>query len=268
MSRAEFLRRLASQLSSLANLEAAEAHDVQAFLEAPPAPAAPGPAPGFVALRPRSRSRSPPPKAAPGRPRGSILLSHRDRTGLSVKSCPVAPPDCSVSSPRHSCSSASGPVEPRSATAAARSSAPSQPRAAASRSTAYPARKGGQKRRASGAAEARQRKRDKHRRRVRRHIKRSMWREIQLKHFVAARCFSVVLIHLPTMTSIIRTTRCCSCSVTPPSPGLLSRMSALDERSVALTCRFSLDIFSEAQQDFPKALDDGTMPVLELEDLA
>ena len=116
MSRAEFLRRLASQQSSLANLEAAEAHDVQAFLEAPPAPAAPGPAPGFVALRPRSRSRSPPPRAAPGRPRGSILLSHRGRTGLSVRSCPVAPPDCSVSSPRHSCSSASGPVEPRSAT--------------------------------------------------------------------------------------------------------------------------------------------------------
>ena len=98
MSRAEFLRRLASQLSSLANLEAAEAHDVQAFLEAPPAPAAPGPAPGFVALRPRSRSRSPPPEGAPGRP----LLSHRDRTDLPVKSCPVAPPDCSVSSPRHS----------------------------------------------------------------------------------------------------------------------------------------------------------------------
>ena len=51
------------------------------------------------------------------------------------------------------------------------------------------------------------------------------------------------------------------------TPGLLSRMSALDELSVALTCRFS-HIFSEAQQDFPKALDDGTMPVLELEDLA
>ena len=57
--------------------------------------------------------------------------------------------------------------------------APSEPRAAASRSTAHTARKGGQKRRASGAAEVRQRKRDKNRRRVRRHIKRSMWREIQ-----------------------------------------------------------------------------------------
>ena len=63
--------------------------------------------------RSRSRSRSPPLKGAPSRPRGSILLRQRGPTGLSVKSCPAAPPDRSVSSHRHSCSSASatGPVE-------------------------------------------------------------------------------------------------------------------------------------------------------------
>ena len=52
------------------------------------------------------------------------------------------------------------------------------------------------------------------------------------------------------------------------APALLSRLSALDELSVALTCRFSLDIFSVVQQDFPEALDDGTMPDLEMEDRA
>ena len=64
-------------------------------------------------LRSRSRSRSLLPKAAPSRPRGSILLSQRGPTGLSVKSCPVAPPGRSASSCRHSCTSAcaTGPVE-------------------------------------------------------------------------------------------------------------------------------------------------------------
>ena len=182
MSRAESLRRLAAQLSSLAALEASVAHGVQALLEAPLEPVVPipttGPAPRLAHLRLRSRSRSLLPKAAPSRPRGTILVNQRGSMGLSVKSSPVAPPDRSVSSHRHSSSSPFGPVESRSARAAACSSAPSEPRAAASRSTAHSARKGGLKRRASGAVEVRQRKRDKHRRRMRRHIKRSMWREI------------------------------------------------------------------------------------------
>ena len=76
----------------------------------------------------------------------------------------------------------SGPVESRSARAAARSSAPSEPRAAASRSTAHTARNGGQKRRASGAAEVRQRKRDKNRRRMRRHINVRCGVRLSLKH--------------------------------------------------------------------------------------
>ena len=95
-----------------------------------------------------------------------------------------------------------------------------------------------------------------------------MWREIQLKHFCAARCFSVVLIRLPNNDEHDTDNEMLLLfSYATVTPGLLSRMSALDELSVALTCRFS-HIFSEAQQDFPKALDDGTMPVLELEDLA
>ena len=51
-----------------------------------------------------------------------------------------------------------------------------------------------------------------------------------------------------------------------PAPAFLSLLSALDELSVALTGRFSLDIFSVAQQGFREALDDGTMPDLEMED--
>ena len=184
MSRAESLRRLAAQLSSLANLEAAVAHDVQALLEAPPEPVVPIPATGPVSrlahLRPRSSSRSPLPKAAPGRPRGSLLLNQRGPTGLSVKCSLVAPPDRSVSSCRHSCSSASanGPVESRSTAGVARSPTPRESRAAASAPTATVARKASQMRRASGAAEVQQRRRDKHRRRARRATKRSMWREI------------------------------------------------------------------------------------------
>ena len=60
MSRAKSLRRLAAQLSSLATLEAAVAHGVQALLETPPDPAVP-------------------------------ILNQRGPTGLSVKSSLVAP---------------------------------------------------------------------------------------------------------------------------------------------------------------------------------
>ena len=71
------------------------------------------------------------PKATPNRPRGSILLSQRGPTGLSVKSCPAAPPDRSVSLHHWSSASAAGFVESGCAAGAARASAPSAPRAAA-----------------------------------------------------------------------------------------------------------------------------------------
>ena len=118
------------------------------------------------------------PRPLPAVPAGFILLSQRAPTGLSVKSCPVSSPDHSISSHRHSCSSASaaGPVESRSAAGVARCSAPSEPRAAAADPTASAARKASQSR-APSAAEARQRRRDKHLRRVRPHTKRSMWGE-------------------------------------------------------------------------------------------
>ena len=133
----------------------------------------------FCLPRACGRSRSPFPRAAPYCPRGSILLSHRVPTGLSVKSCPAAPPDRSVSTDGRSGSpaSAAGRGEPQSAASATSASAPSKPRAAAadpSASAAQPACP----RRSSGAAEARRRRRYKHRRRVRRHSNRSMWREI------------------------------------------------------------------------------------------
>ena len=87
------------------------------FLEAPLESVVPilstGPAP-LAHLRTRSRSRSRLHKAAPSCPRGSILVNQRGPNGLSVKSSPVAPPDRSVSYPRHSCSSVSGPVESKS----------------------------------------------------------------------------------------------------------------------------------------------------------
>ena len=118
MSRSEQLRQLAAQLSSLATLEDAVAHGVQNLLDVAfgvcGSASRRGSCPCAL-LRHRSRSCSPLPKAAPNRPRGSILLSQRGLTGLSVKSCPAAPPDRSVSSHRCSGSSASaaGLVEPR-----------------------------------------------------------------------------------------------------------------------------------------------------------
>ena len=51
-------------------------------------------------------------------------------------------------------------------------------------------------------------------------------------------------------------------------PVLLSRLSALDERSFTLTCRFALDIFTIIQQDYPEAFEENTSFDHELEDLA
>ena len=100
MSRSEQLRQLAAQLASLATLEDAVARGVQALLEVPQesvaALPAVGPASRTALLRRRSRSRSPVSKTAPNFPRGSFLVSQRDPTGSSVKSCPAASPDRSV----------------------------------------------------------------------------------------------------------------------------------------------------------------------------
>ena len=49
-------------------------------------------------------------------------------------------------------------------------------------------------------------------------------------------------------------------------PPVLSRLSALNELSLALTCRFALDIFTIIQQD-PDASEENTSFNLELEDL-
>ena len=51
-------------------------------------------------------------------------------------------------------------------------------------------------------------------------------------------------------------------------PHLLSRLSALDELSLALNCRFTLDIFTITQQDHPEAFVELTVLDLELEELA
>ena len=104
MARSEQLRQLAVQLASLASLEDVVTHGLRSLLESPSWLVAPLSSVEQVLLaallRLRSRSRSPLPKAAPGRPRGSILLSQRGPTGLSVKSCPVALPDRSASTHR------------------------------------------------------------------------------------------------------------------------------------------------------------------------
>ena len=52
------------------------------------------------------------------------------------------------------------------------------------------------------------------------------------------------------------------------APVLLSRLSALDELSLTLTCQFALDIFTIIQQDQTEAFEENTSFDLELEGLA
>ena len=52
------------------------------------------------------------------------------------------------------------------------------------------------------------------------------------------------------------------------APVLLSRLSALDELFLALTCRFALDIFTIIQQDQTEAFEENTSFDLELGNLA
>ena len=113
-------------------------------------------------LRPRSCSRSPLPKGATGRPRSVRSVSTHRRSG----------------SPAF----AAGRGEQKSAACATSASAPSEPRAVVADPVASAAGLSSRGR-PSGAAEAWRRKRDKHRRRVRQHSKRSMWREIWCQVF-------------------------------------------------------------------------------------
>ena len=161
---AKSLGSLAAQWSTLAALEASASHGVQALQEAPLEPVDPIPATGLAPrlahLRPRSRSRSPQPRAALSRPRGSILVNQRGPAGLSVKSSLVLGllllplPDLGL---------CYGPVESRSAAGAG-------PNLRTVRASPL----GRLVRGASGAAEARQRRRDKHRCRVRRDVARNL----------------------------------------------------------------------------------------------
>ena len=181
------LRRLAAQLSSLATLEAAVAHDVQTLLEAPPEPVVPIPATRLV-------SRTSSPLALP-----LSLAQGRSQSGLSVKSR-------SVSSCRHSCSSASanGPVESRSTSGVARSPTPSRvpqplftPRPLLGRQVRGVVPQAPLKHGIAGGTSA---------------TKRSMWREISLKHPRPVQCVLAVPTPRPMMTSTTRATPCCSCS--------------------------------------------------------
>ena len=94
VARSEQLRQLPVQLASLASLEDGVTHGLQSLLESPSwlvALVAPISSVEQVFCLPRrSRSCSP-------LPRGSVLLSQRGPTGLSVMSCPAAPPDRSFS---------------------------------------------------------------------------------------------------------------------------------------------------------------------------
>ena len=182
LSRAESLRRLAAQLSSLATLEAAVAQDVQVVLEAPPEPVVPIPATGLSLV-----SRTSVPALAPTLPCPRPLM-----VVLVVPSCSISvAPRVFLSGallwPRLIAWSplAATPAPRPLPTALLSHGARLAWLAAPLRVSHVPQpllpprpflRKASQRRRASGAAEARQRRRDKHPR-VRRATKRSTWRE-------------------------------------------------------------------------------------------
>ena len=94
-----------------------------------------------------------------------------------------------------------------------------------------------QRRRASGAGEARQRRRDK-RRRWARHQTIDVARA--LVSSTRAPCNVGLLLLLPPSGS---------CSPTPSSRPLCLRTSEVDDLMVTLSCRIALDIFTIAQQD-------------------
>ena len=165
--RSEQLRRVAVQLGSLASLEDVVTNGLQSLLEAPsgliaPISAAERALPAAL-LRPRSRSRSPLPNAAPNRSRGFILLSQRGPLG-----CPsrvVLQRRLTARSPLTAALAPRPPLLALSSLGArpARLASPPCPSLAPRLLILVRLRSVC--------------KRDKHRRRNRRHSKRSMWRE-------------------------------------------------------------------------------------------
>ena len=219
--------------------------------------------PRGLLLIPRSSApaRALAPKAAPGRPRGSISVVPQgfpSRDALRLR--PIARTPLTATPPRP-------PLLALITEYGWRGPELRTVRASAADPSASAARKASQ-RLALGAAEARRRRQDKHRRRVRRHTKRSMWREFQCQDFLRLAMFA-----------------CCDDTTSDDdehstdnaalllfghalvAPLLLSRLSATDELFLALTCRFALDIFTIIQQDYHVALEEDTPFDLELENL-
>ena len=206
--------------------------------------------PHFRGLGPRSRS--PLPRAAPQ----SFSWLHSAQpawaTGLSVKSCPAAPPDCSVSSHRCSGSLASvaGLVEPRSAASAARVPALWEPRAAAAGPGASavgrlvevgplaPLRQGV----ANGVGTAGETD-------VTPNVRCGV--RVSVKISPALQCEPAAPTPHLMMMSTTPATPLLLFADAFTAPALLSHLSELDELTVALSCRFALDIFTVAQQYQP-----------------
>ena len=97
----------------------------------------------------------------------------------------------------------------------------------------------------SGAADARQRRRDKHRRRARRVTKRSMWREIQFQA-LAPRAMWTCCADSSSDEHNTCNTLLLLFADALVAPALLADLSEVDQLMVALYCRFAL-----AQQDRP-----------------
>ena len=166
-------------------------------------------------------------------------------TGLSVKSCPAAPPDRSVSS--HRCSgsppSFAGLVEPRSAASAARVPALSEPRAAAAGPGASalgrlvevaplaPLRQGV----ANGISTAGETD-------VTPNVRCGV--RFSVKISPALQCGPAAPTPHLMMMSTTPATPLLLFADAFTAPALLSHLSELDELTVALSCWFALDIFT------------------------
>ena len=130
MSRSKQLQQLAAQLASLASLEDVVTRGLQSLLESSSRLVAPIFCGAGSACR--ASGASVPlafffAQSCSRRPQGSILLSHRGPTGLTVKSFPAAPPDRQASTHGRSGSPASAAdrSEPQIAAGATSVSAPS-----------------------------------------------------------------------------------------------------------------------------------------------
>ena len=180
-------------------------------------------------------SRTPLPKAPPSRPRGSILLNQRGPPRafpsralpwlrLTVRFPLAATPAPRLLLPAQSSHGVrlAWPEVPHRPSRALQLQIPPRPMLRRQvRGVVSP-----------GAAEARQRRRDKHRRQVRRHTKRSMWREIKGQATARRSMWACC-----TDTSSQHGHR----RVRPRRRGAASlvHLSALGELARALTCRFA-----------------------------